>query len=136
MAIGSLPIIFTFLYALAMSKPFSLSETLSHGELLVLSVVLPGEVYQDIRTRGKRVAPNATEAPNKLVFYGPIVVLLGSCMMFAIVAIHDITEAELVNGVITASSTNFTAAVTALKNQNGFNSIFVMVYSLVFLHSL
>lgn len=117
--IGLLPISFSFIYDSIYQIPFSLSESLSHGELVIVSIVLVGEVLRATREQRKAhisgkpdttvptsskpdiVAP-ASSKPSSFIFYGSIGVLIGCCVMFAIIASHDARVSQDIQPAIDA----------------------------------
>lgn len=96
--IGWVPVILTWLGAALEKKPISISEIITHGELLIVSIAIVAEALRDLHYANRGSSDNF----KTWVLLGAMIVLIGSCFSFGTIAIHD------------ASVTSSTAVLTAI----------------------
>jgi hypothetical protein len=124
--IGLLPILASGIISTATQKPFSLEETLSHGELLIISIAIVVEALRDLLYANR----GTDDDFRSLIIFGCCTVIVLSCLLFGILAAHDAGVSSTIATVVDMKDNS--KAVTALKNsENGLNTGFVMYYSFI-----
>ncbi len=104
--IGSVPIIASLIVAALSKKPTSILEIIAHGELLIISMALVAEALRDLQYTNKE----KSDGFKSFIQWGAVIVLIGSCLSFSLVAAHDTSVSSSVatlSGIIIKGETKW-----------------------------
>ncbi len=87
--LGLLPIGAILLGSALLNGEVSLSETLSHGELLIIAVAIVAESLRDLRNVKGKFSKLSIEDFKSMVQFFSLIVILCACVVIGIAVAHD-----------------------------------------------